>query len=57
MSWQITLHPKVEKSIPKLPNRVQDALSFLLREIEQEGPLRETGQIIASWKKINTTAT
>ncbi len=40
MSWQVTIHAKAQKSIPKLPNRVQKALAFLLREIELDGPTR-----------------
>jgi mRNA-degrading endonuclease RelE of RelBE toxin-antitoxin system len=40
MHWQITLHAKVQKSITKLPGRVQKTLAFLLREIELNGPAR-----------------
>ena len=40
MHWQVTIHAKVQKSIPKLPNRVQKVLAFLLREIELDGPTR-----------------
>ncbi len=40
MSWQVTIHAKAQKGIPKLPGRVQKALAFLLREIELDGPTR-----------------
>ena len=40
MNWNVTLHAKVTKSIPKLPDRVQKSLAFLLREIELDGPAR-----------------
>lgn len=40
MNWQVTIHAKAQKSIPKLPGRVQKVLAFLLREIELDGPTR-----------------
>ncbi len=40
MNWNVTLHPKVVKNIPKLPERVQKSLALLLREIELNGPAR-----------------
>lgn len=40
MNWNVTIHPKALKSIPKLPSRVQQSLAFLLREIELNGPAR-----------------
>ena len=40
MNWNISLHTKAKKAIPKLPKRVRDALALLLREIELNGPAR-----------------
>ena len=40
MNWNVTIHPKAQKGIPKLPARVQQSLAFLLREIELNGPAR-----------------
>ena len=40
MSWTVALHRRVEKSIPRLPQRVQTTLIALIREIEEGGPVR-----------------
>jgi mRNA-degrading endonuclease RelE of RelBE toxin-antitoxin system len=40
MSWQVTLHPKVQKALPKLPTRVRDALSLLVKTMRISGPVR-----------------
>jgi mRNA-degrading endonuclease RelE of RelBE toxin-antitoxin system len=42
MAWRVLLHPKVRKSIPRLPRRIQEVLELLLRELEAEGPVRGT---------------
>lgn len=40
MDWNVVLHPKVEKSIARLPAMVRTNLALLLREIELSGPAR-----------------
>jgi mRNA-degrading endonuclease RelE of RelBE toxin-antitoxin system len=40
MSWTVTVHRKVARSVPTLPRRVQETLELLLRELELNGPVR-----------------
>ena len=40
MAWQVTLHPKVQKALPKLPARIRDAFSLLVKDIRISGPIR-----------------
>jgi len=40
MSWTAALHRRVEKSVPRLPQRVQATLVALIREMEEGGPVR-----------------
>ena len=42
MSWTVVLHPKVVKMVPRLPKRIQEVLELLLRELEENGPVRGT---------------
>jgi len=36
----MTLHPKVQKTLPKLPARIRDTLSLLVKDISISGPIR-----------------
>ena len=40
MSWQVALHPKVQKALPKFPARIRDALSLLVKDMRISGPVR-----------------
>lgn len=40
MKWRVTIHKAVEKRLAKLPDKVLDALSRLLADIEISGPVR-----------------
>lgn len=40
MAWTVLIHPKVQKSLPRLPQRIRDVLELLVREIAEEGPVR-----------------
>lgn len=40
MAWTVTLSGKVEKGLQRLPLVVQKALVLLLRDMEDEGPVR-----------------
>lgn len=40
MSWTVTLHPRVARIVPSLPQPVQDLLRLLLTELERQGPVR-----------------
>ena len=40
MAWTVTVHPKVAKRIPRLPQRIREVLELLLRELEARGPMR-----------------
>lgn len=44
MSWTILITGKARKQIKKLPQKYQDSLVRLLREIETEGPCRQNWQ-------------
>jgi mRNA-degrading endonuclease RelE of RelBE toxin-antitoxin system len=40
MAWTVTLYRDVAKTIPTLPQPVQDLLRLLLSELEGQGPVR-----------------
>jgi hypothetical protein len=40
MAWILTVNKRVEKQIRQLPPKMKDTLIFLLREIEELGPVR-----------------
>jgi mRNA-degrading endonuclease RelE of RelBE toxin-antitoxin system len=40
MTWTVETTAKVDKQVQKLPNKIKDILLLLVREIEQEGPVR-----------------
>ena len=40
MTWTVEIRKKASKGIPKLPNKIRNALFALLREIEKDGPVR-----------------
>jgi mRNA-degrading endonuclease RelE of RelBE toxin-antitoxin system len=40
MPWTVTLHAKVARIVPRLPQPVQDLLRLLLLELEGQGPVR-----------------
>ncbi len=40
MNWTVNITKKVEKQRKKLPKTVDDALIFLIKEIEVDGPVR-----------------
>lgn len=40
MAWTVVLHSKVQKQLPKLPDKVLDVLARLLADIENSGPVR-----------------
>ena len=39
MPWTVTLHREVAKTVPTLPQPVQDLLRLLLQELERHGPV------------------
>jgi mRNA-degrading endonuclease RelE of RelBE toxin-antitoxin system len=40
MVWQVNLHPKVQKALPKLPKRIKDVFALLVKEMRVSGPVR-----------------
>lgn len=40
MKWTVRVHRRVEKTFPRLPEKIRDALITLMREIELTGPVR-----------------
>ena len=40
MPWQVTLHPRVQKALPKLPERIRDILGLLVMDLRLFGPVR-----------------
>lgn len=40
MKWSVEVSRKVAKALPALPVKVRKTLVLLLREIEEEGPVR-----------------
>ena len=40
MTWTVSIHRKVARSLSRLPIGVQESLIALLREIELQGPVR-----------------
>lgn len=40
MAWTVNLTKQTEKQFSRLPQRVKDALGFLMTEIEAQGPVR-----------------
>jgi hypothetical protein len=40
MPWIVTLHREVARTVPTLPQPVQDLLRLLLTELEGQGPVR-----------------
>jgi mRNA-degrading endonuclease RelE of RelBE toxin-antitoxin system len=40
MAWTVTLHREVAKTVPTLPQTIQDLLRLLLAELERQGPVR-----------------
>lgn len=40
MTWQVTLHPRVQKKLPELPARIRDVLALLVKDMRMSGPVR-----------------
>jgi len=40
VAWKVSIPKKTEKQIKKLPKRVQKAMTLLVTEIENSGPVR-----------------
>jgi len=40
MVWQVTATGKAAKALAALPRKVQERFAFLVREIEEKGPVR-----------------
>jgi len=40
MTWTVEIRKRASKAIPKLPNKIRNALFALLQEIEKDGPVR-----------------
>ena len=40
MTWKVETTTKVDKQVRQLPKKIKDILLLLIREIEQEGPVR-----------------
>jgi mRNA-degrading endonuclease RelE of RelBE toxin-antitoxin system len=40
MQWQVTLHPRVQKALSKLPARIRDVFALLVKDMRISGPIR-----------------
>ncbi len=57
MSWTVTIPKKVAKKLPRLPKQVKTSLTFLIKEIELNGPARGQWPNYGKLGKTDTTAT
>jgi hypothetical protein len=53
MQWQVTLHPRAQKALAKLPERVQFMFGVLVKEMRISGPVRGDW---ANYGKLGKTA-